>query len=51
MDLGETAVLGMAQGTDQGDNIEAELVLGECQSAFGLRPVWVSPFNMIIFAQ
>src|SRR4051812_40362602 len=29
MDLGDTAVLGMPQGADQGDDVEAELVLRE----------------------
>jgi hypothetical protein len=39
MDFRHTAVLGMAQRADQGDDIEAKLVLGERQPPLGLGPL------------
>jgi len=39
MDLRHTPVLGIAQRPDEGNNIETKLVLGECETAFLLRPV------------
>ena len=39
MDLGDAAVLGVAQGADQGDDVEAELVLGQGEAALGLGAV------------
>src|SRR5262245_40399857 len=37
MDLGDAAVLGVAQGADQGDDVEAELVVRQGEAALGLR--------------
>ena len=37
MDLRDAAVLGVAEPTDQGDDIQAELVLGQDQPAL---PPW-----------
>jgi hypothetical protein len=39
MNFGHTAVLRMAQRADQGDDIEAKLVLGQCQPSFCLWPI------------
>lgn len=39
MHLGYTAVVGMAQRADQGDDIEAKLVLGQRQPPFGFWAV------------
>src|SRR5262249_9010463 len=39
MDLRHTPVLGRAQRPNEGNNIETKLVLGECATAFLLRPV------------
>jgi hypothetical protein len=36
MDLGDAAVLGMPQGPDEGDDVEAEFVLGEDETALSL---------------
>jgi hypothetical protein len=33
MDLGDAAMLGVPQGPDEGDDVEAELVLGEDEAA------------------
>ena len=38
VDLGDAAVLGVAQGTDEGDEVEAELVLGQDDATLGLGP-------------
>jgi hypothetical protein len=38
MDLGDAAVLGMPQGADGGDDVEAELVLGQGEAALLLGP-------------
>ena len=37
VDLGDAAVLGVAQGADQRDEVQAELVLGQDETPFGLR--------------
>ena len=39
VDLGHAAVLAVAQGADQGDDVEAELVLRQHDRPLGLRPV------------
>jgi hypothetical protein len=39
MDLRDAAVLAVAQQADQGDDVEAELVLWQRQGALRLRPV------------
>ena len=39
MDLRHAAVLAVAQRPDQGDDVEAELVLRQRDGALGLRPV------------
>jgi len=39
VDLGEAAVLGMAEPPDGGHDIEAELVIGQGEVGLGLRPV------------
>ena len=39
MHLWETTVVGLAQGSAQGDNIETTLVLGEGQTSLCLGPV------------
>ena len=39
MDLGDAAVLGMAEPADQGHDIEAELVIGQGEVGLGLGPV------------
>jgi hypothetical protein len=40
MDLGDAAMLGVPEGADQGDDIEAELVLREGVAAFLLGSEW-----------
>jgi hypothetical protein len=39
VDLGHAAMLAVAQGPDEGDDVQAELVLGQGQGALTLRPV------------
>ena len=39
MDLGDAAVLGVAEAADQGDDVEAELVVGQGEVGFGLGAV------------
>ena len=39
VDLGDAAVLGMAEPTDQGHDVEAELVIGQGEVGLGLGPV------------
>jgi hypothetical protein len=39
VDLGDAAVLGVAEATDEGDDIEAELVVGQGEVGFGLGSV------------
>ena len=39
VDLGHAVVLAVAQGADQGDDVEAELVLRQDDGPLGLRPV------------
>ena len=39
MDLGDAAVFGVAEPTDQGDDVEAEFVVGQGEVGFGLGPV------------
>ena len=39
MDLGDTAMLGIAEATDQGDDIQAKLVVGQGEVGFGFRAV------------
>jgi hypothetical protein len=39
MDLGYAAVLGVAESSDESDDIEAELVVGEGEVGFGLGSV------------
>ena len=37
MDLGDAAMLGVAEASDQGQDIEAELVVGQGQEGLGFR--------------
>ena len=39
VDLGDAAVLGVAEASDQGDDVEAELVVGQGEAALGLGAV------------
>ena len=39
MDLGDAAVLGVAEPTDQGHDVEAEFVIGQGEMGLGLGPV------------
>ena len=39
LDLGDAAVLGVAEAADQGDDVEAELVLRQGEPALGFGPV------------
>jgi hypothetical protein len=39
VDLGDAAVLGMSEPTDQGNDIEAELMIGQGEVGLGLGPV------------
>jgi hypothetical protein len=39
VDLGHAAVVAVAQHADQGDDVQAELVLRQRQGALRLRPV------------
>ena len=39
MDLGDAAVLGMAESADQRHDVEAEFVIGQCEMGLGLGPI------------
>ena len=39
MDLGDAAVLGVAEPTDQGHDVESELMIGQGEMGLGLGPV------------
>ena len=39
VDLGDAAVLGMSEATDQGHDIESKLVIGQGEVGLGLGPV------------
>ena len=39
VDLGDAAVFGIAEPTDQGHDVEAELVIGQCEVGLGLGAV------------
>src|SRR5512135_3507790 len=47
MDFGDAAVLGMAQGADQGDDVEAEFMLGESEVALLLGAEGNSPAGAV----